>query len=34
MYEGRIVRTGGPELAEHLEEHGYVEFGSSEPAAV
>jgi Fe-S cluster assembly ATP-binding protein len=34
MFEGRIVRTGGPELADHLEEHGYVEFGSSEPAAV
>jgi Fe-S cluster assembly ATP-binding protein len=34
MYEGRIAKTGGPELAEHLEEHGYVEFGSSEPAAV
>ncbi len=33
MYEGRIARTGGPELAEHLEEHGYVEFGSSEKAA-
>ena len=33
MYEGRIARTGGPELAEHLEEHGYVEFGSPEKAA-
>jgi Fe-S cluster assembly ATP-binding protein len=33
MYEGRIARTGGPELAEHLEEHGYVEYGSSEKAA-
>ena len=33
MYEGRIARTGGPELAEHLEEHGYVEFGSTEKAA-
>jgi Fe-S cluster assembly ATP-binding protein len=34
MYDGRIVKTGGPELADHLEEHGYVEFGSSEAAAV
>ena len=33
MFEGRIARTGGPELAEHLEEHGYVEFGSTERAA-
>ena len=33
MYEGKIARTGGPELAEHLEEHGYVEFGSTEKAA-
>jgi Fe-S cluster assembly ATP-binding protein len=32
MFEGRIAQTGGPELAEHLEEHGYVEFGSHEPA--
>ena len=32
MYEGRIARTGGPELADHLEEHGYVEFGASEEA--
>ena len=34
MFEGRIARTGGPELAEHLEEHGYVEFGSTERAAI
>jgi Fe-S cluster assembly ATP-binding protein len=34
MYDGRIARTGGPELADHLEEHGYVEFGSSEVAGV
>jgi Fe-S cluster assembly ATP-binding protein len=33
MYDGRIARTGGPELAEHLEEVGYVEFGEDEPAA-
>jgi Fe-S cluster assembly ATP-binding protein len=32
MYEGRIAKTGGPELAEHLEEKGYVEFGSAEAA--
>jgi Fe-S cluster assembly ATP-binding protein len=23
MMDGRIVETGGPELALHLEEHGY-----------
>ena len=34
MYDGRIARTGGPEFADHLEEHGYVEFGSSEVAGV
>ena len=28
MFEGKIAQTGGPELAEHLEEKGYVEFGS------
>lgn len=33
MYEGRIARTGGPELADHLENNGYVEFGAAEPAA-
>ena len=33
MFEGRIARTGGPELAEHLEENGYVEFGVAEEAA-
>ena len=33
MFEGRIAQTGGPELAEHLEEHGYVEFGAAEEAA-
>ena len=33
MFEGRIARTGGPELAEHLEENGYVEFGAAEEAA-
>jgi Fe-S cluster assembly ATPase SufC len=34
MFEGRIAKTGGPELADYLEEHGYVEFGASEEAAV
>ncbi len=33
MFDGRIARTGGPELADHLEEEGYAEFGSAEPAA-
>ncbi|MBI2683916.1 MAG: Fe-S cluster assembly ATPase SufC [Actinobacteria bacterium] len=33
MYDGRIVRTGGPELADYLERNGYVEFGAHEPAA-
>jgi Fe-S cluster assembly ATP-binding protein len=23
MLDGRIAESGGPELAEHLEEHGY-----------
>ena len=33
MYEGKIAKTGGPELADHLEENGYVEFGSAEVAS-
>jgi Fe-S cluster assembly ATP-binding protein len=33
MFDGRIAQTGGPELAEHLESHGYAEFGSPEVAA-
>lgn len=33
MFEGRIAQTGGPELADHLEDKGYVEFGSHEHAA-
>ncbi|MEQ9336652.1 MAG: Fe-S cluster assembly ATPase SufC, partial [Miltoncostaeaceae bacterium] len=33
MYKGRIARTGGPDLADHLEENGYVEFGEAEEAA-
>jgi Fe-S cluster assembly ATP-binding protein len=34
MFDGKIAKTGGPELADHLEEHGYVEFGSEEVAGV
>ena len=34
MFDGRIAKTGWPELAEHLEQVGYVEFGSPEQAAV
>ncbi|MBM3664546.1 MAG: Fe-S cluster assembly ATPase SufC [Actinobacteria bacterium] len=33
MFDGRIAKTGGPELAEQLEQEGYVGFGSAEPAA-
>lgn len=33
MFEGRIAKTGGPELAEQLEAEGYVGFGSAEPAS-
>ncbi len=33
MFEGRIAKTGGPELADHLEENGYIEFGAAEEAA-
>ena len=33
MFEGRIAKTGGPELADHLESVGYIEFGSPETAA-
>ena len=33
MFDGRIARTGGPELADYLEENGYVEFGVAEEAA-
>ena len=32
MFDGRIAKTGGPELADHLEENGYVEFGAAEAA--
>jgi Fe-S cluster assembly ATP-binding protein len=34
MYDGRIVRTGGPELADELEDKGYAAYGSTEAAAV
>jgi len=33
MFDGRIAQTGGPELADHLEESGYAEFGAAEPAS-
>ena len=33
MFEGKIVRTGGPELADELEAGGYAQYGSPEPAA-
>jgi Fe-S cluster assembly ATP-binding protein len=33
--DGRIVSSGGKELADELEEHGYVKYaGKHEPAAV
>jgi Fe-S cluster assembly ATPase SufC len=32
--DGRIVREGGPELAEQLEAEGYAAFGVEEEAAV
>ena len=31
---GRVVESGGPELADELEANGYARFGTSEPAAV
>ena len=34
MVKGRIVKSGGPELALELEEHGYAPFGVNEPAVV
>ncbi|HET9441766.1 MAG TPA: Fe-S cluster assembly ATPase SufC [Acidimicrobiales bacterium] len=34
MAKGRIVRTGGPELADELEETGYAPYGDEEPAQV
>ena len=33
MFDGKIAKTGGPELADYLEQNGYVEFGSHEQAA-
>jgi len=32
MFNGRVAKTGGPELAEQLEEQGYAEFGAPEEA--
>ena len=34
MVKGRIVKSGGPELALELEQHGYAPFGVNEPATV
>ncbi len=34
MARGRIVRTGGPELADELERTGYAPYGDEEPARV
>jgi Fe-S cluster assembly ATP-binding protein len=33
LVEGRIVRTGGPEVAEELERDGYARYGVDEEAA-
>jgi Fe-S cluster assembly ATP-binding protein len=33
LVNGRIVRSGGPELADELESHGYAPFGVDEEAA-
>ncbi len=32
MIDGKVAQTGGPELAEQLEERGYAEFGPAEAA--
>jgi Fe-S cluster assembly ATP-binding protein len=32
FFDGRIVESGGPELADQLEAEGYARFGSAEPA--
>jgi len=34
MFDGRVVRTGGPELADELEDRGYTQYGAAEAAAV
>jgi Fe-S cluster assembly ATP-binding protein len=34
FFDGRIVESGGAELAEELEAHGYTRYGANEPAAV
>jgi Fe-S cluster assembly ATP-binding protein len=34
FFDGRIVESGGPELADHLEAEGYTRFGSHEKASV
>jgi Fe-S cluster assembly ATPase SufC len=33
MVRGSIVRSGGPELAEELEQTGYAPYGVDEPGA-
>ena len=34
MFDGKIARTGGPELADELEATGYAQYGSAEAAVV
>src|ERR1700709_943949 len=34
FFAGRIVESGGAELADELEAHGYARYGANEPAAV
>ena len=34
FFDGRIVESGGPELADTLEAEGYARFGANEAAAV
>src|SRR4051812_44431377 len=34
FFDGRIVDSGGAELADELEAHGYARYGANEPAAV
>ena len=34
FFDGRIVESGGAELADELETNGYTRYGVNEPAAV
>jgi Fe-S cluster assembly ATP-binding protein len=34
LVRGQIVRSGGPEIADQLEQTGYAEWGEAEPATV